>query len=769
MNNNSNNGRGQEKVVTKGRLYEYVEWLNETNGGSYLDVSSGMTNSTYYLKITIKKKDGITGGTIHWKNMSSEIVSSNTMTINGSTEDFPRGSFWLVDNSGITHTELDNANNYTGYEKMSFISADTKDSGSCLTYHDITGGTYTRYFDESTMTDGIIISGYSVGGSKTQYDDNQLVVEKDVNFGRFKYNLIVSSITVTVDAMNDIDEYRYGVVSNSNGVNDIPYAVVYNNNNDINYPFQDFDLFAGDVKLEYSDNPSANAKTFRNVYIKKGNSIAKAYKDGGYYKVRINFYTDDSGYTLSSTTLSVQIGHTGETTVNFSNVKIDNKGYVQFNIRQRGEVYGYFPVNIYKYGTNDYSIDENGNVALSAMNKFVPATALPERMVLNNYADIVSHSQGWLSDFGDNFGENGITSDKNHLSNEDVSTYNAEMLFENFPESALTEVCGKDVYNTDNTMYSRGVDVGQDESGQTFHIAYANDAYGSLDSVSGFSGTTHLFIDKGQLQDNWPQYTCTSSYLDYTFEPFVSEYTYSGSYYRLYCKDMHSYGRTSILRRFIKKNNKYIDTSINEYEFEGKIKNGYASKGMCFPKHISGATLFMELYIGNIAMADEWTPASGLKSGEHEVSGWTTVFEYSKTDENTTSEYEPTKRDTNTEKTPALVPEERSFVNYLQFQIRALQHHFQHFTYRVDRNRKSHAFHIDPRVLGVHDADQAPLTVKETASGVTRIDCGISLQQGHCDSINSQLPVKGGNNTGCNGSAKHPQRVSDNDGRVTYL
>lgn len=660
-----NNGQGQQKMITKGKLRGYINWLNETKGGSFLRATASGSN-----RLVIERMNDISSGTIHWTatrdTQSSQLTASTTASSITITSNYssriPRGKFYLVGPDGTQYTELDNSNggdNYSGFEDMAFIEADEKLDTYCLTYSDLSGGTYARVFDVSTMKDGIVIDGYSISSSG-QYKANQLVAEKDVNFGKLTYDLVVSSITVEVDAMNDLEEYRRGVIPGSNG---LAYATVYDVTNGTETPFYNFDLNGA----ELTDNAQTSGKTYSGVTISKGGNIAKASKrksgSTDVYAVDVYFYAD-SGYTLSSQTIATKVGNASDkyisaSTHSFSSnstspsysatsrmvkISIASNGEVKFDIKQRKEIYGYFPVSVYKQGTSDFAIDENGNVELSAINKFINADS---GSTMNSYRNVLDRSVGWLSNAGDNFGSFGLTNGEKYLSSDVSSTYNDELIREGFPESALTEVCGKDVYNIDDTVYNRGEEVGLD-TGYTkhYHIAYANDVYDSyrgLDKVGGFSGTTHLFIDKGYLNTSAEKGDCTSEYLDYTFDSFTSEYNYIVDYVRDYYKDVHSYGITSILRRYRNINGSFVDTSssyklVNAYSSSNP--SGYTPKafrnikinGNNFPKHVSGKTISLTITLG-------WNDATNegsndkYKSGDNYISGWTTIYEYPRYDE----------------------------------------------------------------------------------------------------------------------------------------
>ena len=657
MNINDKNNTGQEKVVTVGRLNEYVDWLNETNGGSMLRVTSGTIGSRKTLKIESMLENG--NGTIYWNRTDSvstvSLSGEGSITVTGGTSTYPKGKFYL-EYDGTRYPTLDNSNTstYTGYEEMPQVPSEDVEKG--VTYHDITASTYTRYYDEGESVDGLIIDDYSVGDGREEYAENQLVVEKDVNYGKLEYSLEVRSLTVEIDAMTDTEEYKYGVVP---GSDDLPYAQVYYKTNNKEERITNFSL-----NKVLTDNASTAGKTFADMNISRGSTVATAQKvqsgTSEAYKVDIYYYSD-SGYTLSSTTLSTRVGTAASTIVRVSNhsfsssqrnvtVAIGENGQVTFAIKQRGEIYGYYPVNAYREGTSDYLIDENGNMALTSADKFVAAYNTTDNYEkesrigsdLASYMGIIQHASiGWLSNAGDNFGSSALSGGKTSLSNSDVSTYDAELTREGFTESERNEVCGKDVYNTDATVYNRG-----DSVGNGYHIAYANDVYGNNDNKSGFSGTTHLFISKGYLEMNTPTFSCTNEYMGYDCDSFSSEYDYDVAYYRDYYKDCHSYGMTSIMRRFRKINGEYVDSSISTYaDGNARKKSSVVVSGDSFPKHISGKTISLETYSSWYEMTNQTTDGIGesslIRSGENWVSGWTSVLE----DGDSSDYYRTTSRD----------------------------------------------------------------------------------------------------------------------------
>ena len=660
MNINDKNNTGQEKVVTVGRLKEYVDWLNETNGGSYLKVELDEDDGHAILRIDSMLNPGDYGlgeGFITWIGTDewSEDYESGYQYIyvESQDSDYPHGKFWLEHN-GKKYTTLDNTNTstYTGYETLPPVSSEDIEKG--VTYHDITASTYTRYYDEYESIDGIVIDGYSVGDGREEYAENQLVVEKDVNYGKLEYDLEVHSLTVEIDAMADTEEYKYGVIP---GSDDLPYAQVYYKTNTKEERVTDFSL-----NKTVTDNATTRGNTFVNMKISRGPRIATAQKvqsgASEAYKVDIYYYSD-SGYTLTSTTLSTDVGDYNSVTVKVSDhsfsssqrnvtVSIDTNGQVTFAIKQRKEIYGYYPVEAYREGTSDYSVDENGNMELTSASKFITAYNTADSYEKENTGDLTTYmgtiqhaSIGWLSNAGDNFGSEALYNGKTSLSSTDVSAYDAELTREGFTESERNEVCGKDVYNTDVTVYNRGESVGNG-----YHIAYANDVYGNNNNESGFSGTTHLFIDKGYLEMNTPTFSCTNIYMGYDYGSFDSEYEYNVTYHRDYYKDCHSYGMTSIMRRFRKINGEYVDSSISTCaDGNTRKKSSVAVSGDSFPKHISGKTISLETYIDWYHLTNYSVSGIGrstiIKSGANWVSGWTSVLE----DGDSGDEYRTTSRD----------------------------------------------------------------------------------------------------------------------------
>lgn len=641
-----NNGQGQQKMITKGKLRGYVNWLNETKGGSFLHATASGSN-----KLVIKRMSDISGGTIHWTatrdTQSSQLTASTTsssitITSNSSSR-IPRGKFYLVGPDGTQYTELDNSNggdNYSGFEDMTFIEADGKEDTYCLTYSDLSGETYARVFDEATMKDGIVIDGYSIGSGE-QYKSFQLVAEKDVNFGKLTYDLVVSSITIEVDAMNDLEEYKRGVIP---GSNDLAYATVYEKTNGSGTLFHNFDLNG----VELTDNAETSGKTYTGVSITKGNSVATApivqSGSSSAYTLDVYFYAD-SGYTLSSKTISTKVGTSTTvpicaSTHSFSsnstapaysassrvvNVSIASNGQVTFGIKQRKEIYGYFPVDVYRQGSSDFAIDENGNVALSAATKFVVGD---NRTEASSYGGVKTISSGWVSNAGDNFGEGALQGGKIQLSSNDKSAYDDVMSGQGITD--LT-ICGKDVYNSNGIVYDRGVTVGSDSSNtETYHMAYANEAYRLNTNKGGLKDTLHLFAYKGRIKQSVTAPDCTTSYFKYTHDPFISDYTYTTVYIRDYYKDVHSYGMTSILRRFRKISDSYEDT-FGAYNASGKapiVSHEVTIGGNSYPKHIVGKTIHWEVGYG-------WGSIDTIDVGDDSLEGnnWITIYEQSGTTE----------------------------------------------------------------------------------------------------------------------------------------
>lgn len=682
MNINNDNGKGQEKVVTEKRLSDYIDWLNLTNGGSFIRVTSGgtalgrksitLTSMLEGLDASgnpIIKTDGIGVGTIYWTRtdaVSTPDVTSavGSVTISGQTAsraDYPRGKFYLEYQtpSGIKKfTKLDNTPNsidprsvtsYTGYDSMSFsgLSGDSH----CVTYGEVSSGKFARMFDQENMIDGLLIDGYSVNDGKSSYSDNQLMVEKDINYGKLEHNLEIESITVEIDAMTDFQEYRLGVVP---GSNDMPYIVVNDVVDNTSTRFYDFTMSSTSGSIV--DNSNVSLRTYSGVTITKGNSVAKAAKDssGNNYKVTVSWYSD-SAYTLSSTTITRPVTdtssgtqitvtastgvHSGTSQTNINQyrkitVAILKDGTVKFDIRQRPETYGYFPVDVYKY-----SVDDVGNVALTAQSQFIKASTGVTVNTWNSnslYTGTTAYSTGWLSNAGDNFGTMSLNGNKVKLEVSDKSVYDDVMESQGLSGNELL-VCGKDVYNSGTKIYDRG-----DTVGSSYHMAYTNDAYGNMDlNTGGLKGTIHLFCSEGQMVPGTPSYECSSNYLEYTYDEFHSEYEYPMIYSRVYYKDCHSYGKTSILRRFRKINGSFNDSAISTYSTVNTTTpkvSGLVS-GNSFPKHVSGKTITSTINY-------YWNEIYSIKSGTHNVSGWTTVFETGVTNSDITSitSSEPTER-----------------------------------------------------------------------------------------------------------------------------
>ena len=663
MNINIDNNKGQQKVVTRNRLQEYVNWLNQTNGGSYLRVTSSNTVNAITLTITSMLADangGITTGnttgigTVHWERTDSGSTPASTSATGSITVTssnillYPMGKFWL-EYGDKKYTELDNsisignkipsggvnpsktgdtANlpimNFSGYTQMSFNeTSGNTDPKYCVTYDDLINSTYARYFNSMTMTDGLIVNSYSINDGNNNYSGNQLVAEKDVNYGKLTHNLEISHITLEIDAMTDIEEYRNGY---------IPYAsseIKFVEVNDVKYN-SDGDVTSSESVTDFTlskaltDNSDTAKKDYTGVTLSKDSSVAKAAINGNNYQVTVYYYSDE--FTLTSTTISTPIGTAKNTSISGStalgtsstqrriNVSISTTGALTFDIKQRGEVYGYFPVDVYKN-----NIDENGNVELSARKSFINSTSYTAS--ITSYTRVASASTGWLDNAGDNFGPSALSGNKVKLNSDDSSVYDSVLAAQGVTDA---NICGQDVYNTNSTVYDRGVRLGN------YHMAYANDAYGNMNYTGGLRGTQHLFIDGGSMSGNDPQAGCCAtiaSYssegvtcFEYSYDDFLSEYTYNVSYNRAYYKDMHAYGRTSILRRFRKIGGEYVDTANSTWTNHTGAKVSGIVNGNTFPKHVTGKTI-----ICNISY--NWNEIGNIKSGSNNVSGWTTVFE----------------------------------------------------------------------------------------------------------------------------------------------
>ena len=647
MNINIDNNKGQQKVVTRNRLQEYVNWLNQTNGGSYLRVTSANTVNAITLTITSMLADanggitaeGTTGiGTVHWERSDTGSTPASTaatgsITIIGTSRAlFPMGKFWL-ENGDKKYTVLDNTItnpigiqnlNFSGYTQMTFNeTAGNTDPNYCITYNDLVESTYARYFNSTTMADGLVVNSYSIDDGKVVYDGNQLVVEKDVNYGKLTHNLEISHITLEIDAMTDIEEYRNGYIPYADSeikfvdVKDVKYDS--DGNMTSSEPVTDFTL-----SKALTDNSNTAKKDYTGVTLSKDGSVAKAAINGNNYQVTVYYYSDE--FTLTSTTISTPIG-TAKNNVSISgstalgtgtqrriNVSISATGALTFDIKQRGEVYGYFPVDVYRN-----SIDENGNVELSARKNFINSTSYTAS--ITSYTQVASASNGWLDNAGDNFGAKALSGSKVKLNSDDSSVYDSVLAAQGVTDA---NICGQDVYNTNSTVYDRGVRLGD------YHMAYANDAYGNMNYTGGLRGTQHLFIDGGSMSGNDPQAGCCAtiaSYssegvtcFEYSYDNFLSEYTYNVFYKRAYYKDMHAYGRTSILRRFRKIGNEYLDSANSTWTNHTGAKVSGVVNGNTFPKHVTGKTI-----ICNISY--NWNEIGNIKSGDNNVSGWTTVFE----------------------------------------------------------------------------------------------------------------------------------------------
>lgn len=649
MNINIDNNKGQQKVVTRKRLQEYVNWLNQTNGGSYLRVTSGMNLNAMTITISSMLADangGITTGntsgigTVHWVRSDTGSTPASTaatgsITITGTSRtSFPMGKFWLEngDDKDDKYTVLDNTPvgipnlNFSGYTQMTFNeTAGNTDPDYCVTYNDLIESTYTRYFNSATMTDGLIVNSYSIDDGKVVYDGNQLVAEKDVNYGKLSYNLEISHITLEIDAMTDLEEYRSGYIPYTD--REIKFAEV----NDVKYD-SDGRLISKEAVNDFvfskaiSDNDTTKTETYSGLTLSKSNSVAKAAISGNNYQVTVYYYSDE--FTLTSTTITTPIGTAKNTSISGStalgttgaqrriNVSISTTGALTFDIKQRPEIYGYFPVDVYKN-----NIDENGNVQLSARTSFISSTTYTTS--ITSYSQVVSASTGWLDNAGDNFGANALSVNKVKLNSDDSSVYDSVLAAQGVTDD---NICGQDVYNTNSTVYDRGVSLG------TYHMAYANDAYGNMNYTGGLRGTQHLFITSGYTTANEPAGKCcankevyTSDYqrvtcFEYTYDRFISELVYQVWYDRMYYKDCHAYGRTSMLRRFRKIGSEYKDTAINSFPTEVTQKVSGIVSGSSFPRHIQGKTIECRIRYG-------WNEIGEIKSGDNNVSGWTTVFE----------------------------------------------------------------------------------------------------------------------------------------------
>ena len=690
INHNRNNNKGQERVVTRKTLREYIEWINQTKGDSYIDVESGTTGSGVNLAYTITLKsiladaaghvvtDGSPGlGIIHWNAVDGASVPLTAVTTqDGQTLTIsyrpsspllimpPRGKFFLTYN-GHDYTELDNSKmdkgkdgskipslvSYKGFVDVTF----NEDSGNtnddyCVTFEDIETSVYARAFDPISMSDGLIVNKYSVGDGKNSYDDNQLVVEKDVNYGKFQYNLEVSAITVEVDAMNDTAEYTGGNIPWTT----TPYAVVYDTSYNEETEEVTRELFTDYILSKpIGDNSDTSAKTYSAETISKygNNATATLNRQNNTYSVIVQYYNSDG--VLTSSTVSTPVGTAKsvtfnttilntQTTYKTAKVTIAANGQLSFDVLQRAETYGYFEPSIYTVGNANFGvITENaadftelaGNVSRDKINEFKVASS--NTTTTTSFTVVQNASYGWLDNAGDNYGQNALTTNKVMLAQSDASVYDTPLT-----EQGITGddrlVCAQDVYNTNNTVFDRGVSV------KTYHIAYANDAYGNNNYTGGLRNTQNLYIDSGTVTYTTPTNTCTTSYLDYTYKTFESEYKYNVNYLRTYRKEQHAYGRTSILRRF-----RYYDGNIHDSASLSYTDNGSVTgivNGNTFPKHIKTKSLTYSV-INNFTAVDVSLNNFNIKSGTHDVSGWTTVYETGVTSSDTYSRYsDPTLR-----------------------------------------------------------------------------------------------------------------------------
>ena len=643
MNINIDDNKGQQKVVTRNRLQEYVNWLNQTNGGSYLRVSSSSTFNAITLTITSMLADanggiapeGSTGiGTVHWERTDSGSTPASTsatgsITITGTDRLlFPMGKFWLeygdkkyteLDNSisignkipsggGIHSKTGDTVNlpimNFSGYTQMSFNeTSGNTDPKYCVTYDDLINSTYTRYFNSTTMTDGLVVNSYSINNGDSNYSGNQLVAEKDVNYGKLTHNLEISHITLEIDAMTDIEEYRNGYIPYANS--EIKFVDV----KDVKYD-SDGDVTSSESVTDFTlskaltDNSDTAKKDYTGVTLSKDSSVAKAAINGNNYQVTVYYYSDE--FTLTSTTISTPIGSAKTTSISGStalgtgtqrriNVSISTTGALTFDIKQRGEVYGYFPVDVYRN-----SINANGNVEMSAIDDFIIGASTST--TANSFENVDTLSIGWLDNAGDNFGESSLSSSKVKLSASDVSVYDG-----------YNGNNGRDVYNSNATVYERGSNVS--ERYTTYHMAWANDAYnGNTGKTDNLLDTKHLYCLSGTMTKEAPTYSCTENYLNYTYNAFDSEYKYVVKYNRTYRKLMHQYGRTSIVRRFRKINDVWTDSANDSF-------SAYNVSGTSFPKHVRTKEL-------EYSIVTDWSDVNSLYAGQNKVSGWTSIIEY---------------------------------------------------------------------------------------------------------------------------------------------
>ena len=671
MNINNHNGRGQEQVVTLESLSAYCEWLNSTYGESFLKCTSGTSGVTTMLTFTSTlggidssgnpysvSGDEIGVGKITFNRTiesSTTTTSKNgdgTISIRGAStgnpKPFPRGTFQLT-YSGRTFTMLDNTNttSITGYDRIN-VTPRGVSLNKCLTYADITGSTYARYFNEQTMVDGLIVNDYSVSGNgQSAYENNQLVVEKDVNYGKLNYKLEVESITVEIDSMTDLLEYQKGIIP-TNSSQEIQFATVYDKN-DLNNVTINTVPFNTYVISGLTDNTDVSGKTYKNVSIMKGGCKAKAPLINGSYTLDVYKYAD-SGYTIEKRTITIPStggsvvipvsNHTftgsssgNQSTYSGAVVTIASDGEVTFDIKQRKEIYGYFPVDVYREGSVSYGVNDIGNIDMSAITEFKYAvTGSSTNGSGTNgsktvYSAVSGYSNGWLDNAGDNFGSDAMAlKSKTRLSNTDDSVYT------DYPID-LGEQCGQDVYNSNNQVYDRGVMVGNDYH-STYHMAYANDAYSGL--TGGLDKTLHLFCNGGTMIPEDPSKSCEEGgYFPYTYDEFFSEYEYKMQYQRTYYKDCHAYGLTSLIRRFRKINGEYVDSALSNYSTVSGSASpvaGVVVNGSSFPKHISGKTITAEITY-------DWYDVDDIQAGDNYVSGWTTVFESGVTNSDTSASW----------------------------------------------------------------------------------------------------------------------------------
>lgn len=482
-----------------------------------------------------------------------------------------------------------------------------KNNKICIKQSNIVKSTFTSYGTASTR--GIIINGYSVGNGESTYAENQLVLEQDLDYNTISYDLIVKAITVEIDAMVDSTEYMQGFLPNyasSSNFEMIPYAEVYNVTGG-----SEERIYSFSTTSSISRNGNTTRKDYTNQQISKSGFVAKVQKNTS---LTINYFNDDK--TLTSTTLQFN-GSLVTTSITTSQnadskvvtVKIDKDGFLTFGIAQWKETYGYFVPEVYTQNSTKFAVIENnstenglfaGNVRESAVaENFITAHSIDN----SSYETIRTSSIGWLDDAGDNFGTNAI--DNKGITVGGASIYSPILQEENVNQ----DLCGQDVYNSNATVYYRGQSVGS-----TYHMAYANDVYSSS-ANGGFDGTLHLYTTEGYLSGSVPSYSCTSSYPLYTHDPFLSDYRYKVVYRRTYRKEMHSYGLTSILRRF-----RLIGSNIQDTSGSFGSSGINAANGNTYPANIKKYELTW-------SRESLFSDVNYIRAGANSVTGWTTVYE----------------------------------------------------------------------------------------------------------------------------------------------